>query len=76
MTTSRNMLAQHLLGTYGPRLTMDELAKVLRLATNTIYNQVSAGTFGVKTYMDGKQRWADYRDVVRYLDAQRAKEEA
>lgn len=72
----KSPLASHLLQTYGPRLTLDELAVVLRLSKNTLYNQIAAGALGVKTYMDGKRRWADYRDVAKYLDEQRSKEEA
>lgn len=56
---------------YGMRLTMDDLAKALGLARNTLYNQIAKGTLRVKTYLDGKQRWADYRDVASYLDEQR-----
>lgn len=33
-----------------------------------LYNQMSAGTCPVKTYMDGGKRWADYRDVAKHLD--------
>lgn len=58
---------------YGLRLSLDQLAAVLCMAKNTIYNQVSAGTFGVPTYMDGNKRFADYRDVANYLDACRAR---
>lgn len=56
---------------YGLRLTVEQLADALGLAKNTIYNQLAKGTFGVKTYLDGKQRWADYRDLAAYLDSQR-----
>jgi predicted DNA-binding transcriptional regulator AlpA len=55
--------------TYGLRLTMDQLAKALGIARNTIYNHVAKGTFTIPTYLDGGQRWADYRDVAAYLDA-------
>jgi hypothetical protein len=54
--------------TYGLRLSVEKLAKVLDIAPNTIYNQVAKKTFPVKTYLDGGQRWADYRDVAAYLD--------
>lgn len=57
----------YLLEKYGPRLTMDQLAEVLGIAVNTIYNQASAGTFKVPTYLDGR-RYADYRDVAQHLD--------
>lgn len=54
---------------YGPRLTLDQLAEVLGMAKNTIYNQTSAGTFPIPTYIDGNKRFADYRDVATYLDS-------
>lgn len=53
---------------YGLRLTMDQLAEVLDTKRTTIYNQVSAGTFAVPTYVDGNKRFADFRDVATYLD--------
>ena len=56
---------------YGLRLTIEQLAEALGLAKNTIYNQIANGTFGVKTYLDGKQRWTDYRDLAAYLDSVR-----
>lgn len=58
----------YLLERYGPRLSIDQLAQVLGMAKGTIYNQISAETFPVPTYVDAKQRWADYRDVAEYLD--------
>lgn len=63
----------YLLDKYGPRLTIDQLSEVLGMPTGTIYNQVSARTFTLPTYLDGKRRWADYRDVATYLDECRAK---
>lgn len=59
--------------TYGLRLTMDQLAKALGIARNTIYNHVAKGTFSIPTYLDGGQRWSDYRDVAEYLDSCRAR---
>ena len=60
-----------LLEKYGSqRLTMGELAEVLRYKTRgTIYNKVSAGTFPIPTYVgeDGR-RYADARHVAEYLD--------
>lgn len=58
----------YLLDKYGPRLSIDDLAQVLGMAKGTIYNQISAQSFPVLTYVDAKQRWADYRDVAAYLD--------
>lgn len=57
-----------LLEKYGPRLTMQELAEVLGIAHGTLRNRLSAGTFKVRTYVDGGTRYADYRDVAEYLD--------
>lgn len=58
----------YLLDHYGLRLTVDQLAGVLHMARNTVYNQVANGTFSVPTYVDGGKRFADYRDVATYLD--------
>lgn len=54
---------------YGVRLNMEQLAEVLNVGKSTIYNQVSAGTCPVKTYLDGGKRYADYRDVAEHLNA-------
>ncbi len=54
---------------YGLRLGMEQLAQVLGITKGTIHNQISAGTFPVKTYLDGGKRWADYRHVAEHLDA-------
>lgn len=57
---------------YGPRLTMEQLADLMGLEMQTLYNQISAGTCPVPTYREGKQRFADVRDVAEYLDRARA----
>lgn len=62
-----------LLDKYGARLNIDQLSEVLGMPVGTIYNQVSAGTFTLPTYVDGKRRWADVRDVAAYLDRCREK---
>ena len=54
---------------YGIRLSVDQLAAVLGLSKGAVYNQISAGTLPVKTYLDAGKRWADYRDVAEHLDA-------
>ncbi len=54
---------------YGIRLGVDQLAQVLGITKGALYNQISAGTCPVKTYLDGGKRWADYRDVAEHLDA-------
>jgi predicted DNA-binding transcriptional regulator AlpA len=53
---------------YGVRLNIDQLAEVLGIGKSTLYNQISAGTFTIPTYLDGNKRWADYRDVAAHLD--------
>lgn len=58
---------------YGLRLTVGQMADALGLARNTIYNQIAQGTFRVKTYVDGGKRFADYRDLAKYLDEVREK---
>ena len=58
---------------YGLRLRIEQLATLLDVSKGSIYNQLSAGTFPVPTYLDGKLRFADYRDVAAYLDDCRAR---
>lgn len=53
---------------YGLRLNVDQLAEVLGISKGAVYNQISAGTCPVKTYIDGGKRWADYRDIAAHLD--------
>jgi predicted DNA-binding transcriptional regulator AlpA len=63
----------YLIERYGPRLNVEQLSEVLGMPSGTIYNKVSAGDLELPTYVDGKRRWADYRDVATYLDSCRAK---
>ena len=58
---------------YGARLNAEKLAEVLGISKSALYNQISAGTCPVKTYLDGGKRWADYRDVADYFDECRAR---
>ena len=53
---------------YGLRLDMKQLAEVLGVKPGTLANWISAGTCGVKTYVDGGKRWADYQHVAEHLD--------
>jgi predicted DNA-binding transcriptional regulator AlpA len=53
---------------YGLRLSVEQLSEVLQVAKGTIYNQLSAGTFPVPTFLEGNKRFADYRDVAAYID--------
>lgn len=63
---------------YGLRLGMEQLAEAIGMTRAAIYNAVSAGKFGIRTYVDGGKRWADYRDVAAHIDAcrERAAESA
>lgn len=64
-----SLLSQaYLLEHYGLRLGVDQLAQALGMAKASIYNQISAGTFPVKTYIDGGKRYADFRDVAEHMD--------
>lgn len=56
---------------YGLRLTTEQLAEVTHLSRGTVLNQISAGTFPIPTYVEGKHRFADFRDVAAYFDAKR-----
>jgi hypothetical protein len=53
---------------YGPRLGVDQLSELLGLSKGSIYNQISAETFPISTYVDGGKRWADFRDVAEHID--------
>lgn len=58
------------------RLTTAELAVVLNIDAGTIRNKSINNTFPVHTYIDGRQRFADIRDVADYLDRKRDKRKA
>jgi len=57
---------------HGLRLTVDQLGKALNLAPNTIHNRIAQGKMDIPSYVDGKLRFFDYRDVAHYLDQMRA----
>lgn len=63
----------YLLEKYGLRLTTEQLAEALGMAHGTLRNKISAGKLSVPTYLDGGNRYADYRDVAAYMDEQRKK---
>jgi hypothetical protein len=54
---------------YGMRLDIDALAKLLGMGKSTIYNQISADSFAIPTYVDNGKRYADYRAVAGHLDS-------
>lgn len=56
---------------FGFRLSVDKMAEALDMSKNTIYNRIAKGDFPIPTYLDGKCRFADYRDFAAYLDSAR-----
>ncbi|RLK45977.1 hypothetical protein [Cupriavidus plantarum] len=58
----------YVLETYGPRLSIAQLSALLDITEGTIRNQVSAGAFPIKTYVEGGRRFASYQAVAEYLD--------
>lgn len=62
------MLEMFLLQSYGPRLTVQQLIDVLQVGRTTLYRDLAAGTFPIKTYVVNGTRYADYRDVAQHLD--------
>ena len=54
---------------YGMRLNTTKLAEFLEITKPALYNQISARTCPVKTYVDGGSRWADAQHVAEYLSA-------
>jgi predicted DNA-binding protein YlxM (UPF0122 family) len=53
---------------YGLRLNTDQIAELLNITKPALYNQISAGTLKLKTYVEGGKRYADYRDAAEYFD--------
>lgn len=53
---------------YGPRLDIDALCDAVQLDKSTIRNQIALGTFAIKTYREGRGRFADVRDVAIYFE--------
>lgn len=64
----------YLLQTYGPRLDLTALAKVLGFAEGTVRNKLARGELGF-VYKDGGSLFADAADVADYLDSRRPKQE-
>lgn len=61
---------------YGLRLTVEQFATAINLAPNTIHNRIAKGEIAIPSYVDGKKRFFDYRDVARYLDQMRGQTRA
>lgn len=56
---------------YGLRLNVEQIADVLDSTPSAIHRRISDRTFDINTYMDGKKRYADVRDVANYIDTMR-----
>ena len=56
-----------------PSLSMEQLGPLLGIDGKTASNKASAGILGIPTVVRGGKRWADYRDVAAYFDAEREK---
>lgn len=50
------MIQAYLLEKYGPRLSIEQLAKALGIKPGTLCNPVSGETCSVRTYVDGGRR--------------------
>lgn len=61
---------------FGLRLTVEQLAKAINLAPQTIYNKIAKGEFRIPTYVDAGKRFCDYRDLAAYLDSARGQTQA
>ena len=58
----------YLMERYGPRLNMEQIGQALGLASGTLHQRIAHGALDIPTYVDGKMRFADARDVAEYLD--------
>lgn len=62
----------YLMERYGPRLDLSQAAEVLGTTTMGLHKRVGQGTLGMPSYLDGKTRYIDVRDLADYLDRCRA----
>lgn len=67
-----------ILDKYGLRLSMEQVAEVLGISPGHIANMLTDGEFPIRTYKEGKRRFASYEAVAEYLekmdeDARRAR---
>lgn len=53
---------------YGPRMSVEQIGAALGLASGTLHARLAQGKLDLPTYVDGKLRCADTRDVAEYLD--------
>lgn len=73
MTTETTQMQKLMFDKYGPTMRMTELADCLGIKSGTLKNNLSQATCPVKTYKQGKLRFANTIDVASYLDEQRQK---
>lgn len=62
-------LEKWLLEKYGPTMTLEQVGGCLHLDIGTIYNQISARRFPIKTWKEGKQRLAATEHVAAHIDS-------
>lgn len=53
---------------YGFRVGVTQLAEIMCITKPAVYNQLSAGTFPIPTYLDQGKRFADFRDIAAHID--------
>jgi predicted site-specific integrase-resolvase len=70
------MTRMFILEKYGARLSMEQVAQVLGVHVQTVYNQLGTGELPVVTYKEGARRWASYDAVADYLDMMSAQAKA
>jgi hypothetical protein len=58
-----------ILSVYGPRLTIREVAALMKIGEQSLRNLILKGESPLPTYRMGSRRFADYRDVAHYFDA-------
>ncbi len=63
-----NSTVDRLRSQYGERMTIKEVAEVIRVPYNTIMNKRVSGTFGMPTHRDGLRVWAFTEDVAKYFE--------
>lgn len=63
-------LEKWLLEKYGPTMTLEQVGGCLHQEIGTIYNQISAQRFPIKTWREGKQRLASTEHVAQYIESQ------
>ena len=68
-----NEIEEFLLEKYGPRLTTEELAEVLKTSAQNIRKDICKEKFPIRTFKVKKgrraPRYADYREVASHINA-------